>query len=676
MIFAAGKTLIRVKTMSFSFHGGETKKVFVGDNEPESLKLAVNDLIKDINSVCGKAESTSSFLAADIICCSDKNEMFAEISNGVSFAREEELFYEIKNDKIVICGNGDLGTMWGIYTFSEKELGIPPYYLFDDFKPIRKEKLELAEKTVSDYPKTRFRGWFINDEDLLDGFMSQGKRDLDYAFYQNVIHPDLMEMIVETALRYRMNLLIPSSLTDIYNPPEENLVKIIEKRGLFVSQHHIEPLGAFANGMKKFFKNNGYSENISYISNKEGMIACWKHYAEGWAKYPRVVWQLGLRGMADKPVWQSDSSVGQSDEARGALISEAIKTQYDIIAEASGTDEIYATSTVWMEGAHLLSAGTLDLPQKTITVFADIGMSQMFGNDFFNVKRLAGRKYGVYYHSAYWHTGPHLSEGVLPQKMQFSYELARKYNSDYYSVLNVGNIKEFTFSIYLNSKIVWSGGEITAEKAKDNYARAYVGDMAEEMKSAIDLYYKGLGHIPDGEYEKFCKKYNFDYHDYGNTGFPSVNLNDGIMYWCFHNEFNYKKDFYTKEFGETVRSGLAAMTKANETFEKIAESLPNDKKLALQRQWGYQSYLWVCFFSAAKLVCELIERSESMTKEDFISTHEKVAEWFLRILEKRKECYTGKWQGWFNGDGKVSVKRLYEACLTEISHADDYCPRR
>lgn len=658
--------------MSFIIKNGETKRVFVGVDEPEALKLAVNDLVKDINSVCGKACLTDDSASADIIVCSDKSGLFGELSGGTAFLREEEFFYEIKNDKIIICGKGDLGAMWGIYTFSEKELGIPPYYLFDDFKPEKKEKLVLAEKKESDYPKTRFRGWFINDEDLLDGFMSQGKRDLDYTFYQNVIHPDLMEMIVETALRYRMNLLIPSSLTDIYNPPEENLVKVIEKRGLFVSQHHIEPLGAFANGMKRFFKNNGYSENISYISNKEGMIACWKHYAEGWAKYPRVIWQLGLRGMADKPVWQSDSAVGSSDEERGALISEAIKTQYDIIEEATGTDEIYTTSTVWMEGAHLLSAGTLDLPKKTITVFADIGMSQMFGNDFFNVKREAERKYGVYYHSAYWHTGPHLSEGVLPEKMEFCYKLARKYRSDYYSVLNVGNIKEFTFSIYLNSKIVWSGGKITAEQAKEEYCKAYVGAMADEMKTAVDLYYKGLGHISDDEYKKFCKKYNFDYHDYGDTGFPSVNLNDGIMYWCLRNEFNYKKDFYTKEFGETVRSGLVTMTKANEAFEKIANSLSDDRKLALERQWCYQSYLWVCFFSAAKLICELIERSDEMTKADFISVHEKAAEWFLKVFEKRRECYTGKWQNWFNGDRKVSVKQLYDLCLSEISHVTDY----
>ncbi len=659
--------------MSFVFRNNEEKKIFVSENETEALRLAVKDLMKDIRAVCGRAVETNDSAFADIIICSNENDRYGEFSEGFSFTREEEFFYRVNEDKIVICGNGDLGTMWGIYTFSEKELGIPPYYLFDDFKPEARKELKIASKTVNEYPHTRFRGWFINDEDLLEGFMHEGKRNVEYSFYRNVIAPELMEAIVETALRFRMNMIIPSSLIDIYNEPEENLVKIISRRGLFISQHHIEPLGAFRHGIERFFKENGYDENISYLSNKEALVACWKHYAERWARYPRVVWQLGLRGMDDKPVWQADSAVGDSDEERGKLISEAIRTQYDIISAASKTDKIYTTSTVWMEGAHLLAAGTLKLPENTITVFADIGMSQMFGNDFFETKREQSRKYGVYYHAAYWHTGPHLSEGVLPQKMEYSYRLARKYRSDYYSVMNVGNIKEFTYSINLNSKIVWYAGEFSVRELQNEYCKGYVGETyAEKTGEAIDLYFDALGSVEEKAYKEFCEKYDFDYRKYEDTDFPSVNLNDGIMYWCFHNEFNYKRDFYTEAFGKTVRDGLNKMTRANEFFEEIAEKLSEDRRGALHRQWCYQSYLWVCFFSAAELMCGLIERGDKLTEKEFIAAHEKAAQYFLDVLAERKKYYTGKWQKWFDGDGKVSVKKLYELCLSEIACAENY----
>lgn len=659
--------------MSFVFKKDEGKKIYIADSEAQSLRLAANDLVKDIRAVCGGATLTNDYNLADIVICSNLASCFEKFSGGVKFSHEEEFFYLVQADKIVICGNGDLGTMWGIYTFSEQELGIPPYYLFDDFSPVNQEILSIEEKFCTDYPHTRFRGWFINDEDLLDGFMSKGQRNIEYAFYQNVIHPDLMEMIVETALRFRINLLIPSTLLDIENPPEENLIKIITKRGLYVSQHHIEPLGAFSHGMKRFFKSHGYDETISYISNKEAMIACWQHYAARWAKYPRVVWQLGLRGMSDKPVWQSDFAVGDSDEERGRLISEAIQTQYDIIAKASKTDKIYTTSTVWMEGAHLLSVGALSLPKDTITVFSDIGMSQMFGDDFFRVAREKSRRYGIYSHAAYWHTGPHLSEGVLPQKMWQTYETAREYQSEYYSVMNVGNLKEFTFSVNLNAKIVWAGEKASLEQIQSAYCKSYAREKADELSHGIDLYFAGLGGIDEEEYKKFCEKYNFDYHHYDALKFPVVNINDGIMYWCFHNEFNYKKDFYTKNFGKIVAVGLDKMQEANAVFERVASEVFGDRRAALHRQWCYQSFLWVKFFTAAKLLCNLIETSDTMTKDEFIAVHEKVAQCFLDILGKRREYYTDKWENWFAGDRKVSVKKLYELCLEEIRHASDYC---
>ena len=50
-------------------------------------------------------------------------------------------------------------------------------------------------------------------------------------------------MVLETAVRLGINLIIPASFVDIHNPPEENLIRMAVERGLYVSQHHVEPLG-------------------------------------------------------------------------------------------------------------------------------------------------------------------------------------------------------------------------------------------------------------------------------------------------------------------------------------------------------------------------------------------------------------------------------------------------
>ena len=46
--------------------------------------------------------------------------------------------------------------------------------------------------------------------------------------------------------------------------------------------------------------------------------------------------------------------------------------------------------------------------------------------------------------------------------------------------------------------------------------------------------------------------------------------------------------------------------------------------------------------------------------------------YFLDILNERKRYYVGKWKKWFAGDRKVSVKKLYELCLDEISRVKNY----
>lgn len=664
--------------MGFVFNAGDMKKVYIAQNEKENVCLAAYDLIKDIRSVCCDAVFTDDVNSADIFVCSADNKEFSLISNGeVKFLHEEEFCYCIKNGKLYFFGADDLGAMWAIYSFSENELKIPPFYIFEDIKITKNNRLELVDKIVCDYPHTKFRGWFINDEDLLGGFKSKGKRDIDYAFYRDIIHPDLMDKIVETALRFRINLIIPSTLVDICNPDEENLVKIVSRRGLFVSQHHIEPLGVSHFGFAKFTKTYGFDSLQSFTQNPNAMISCWKHYAEKWSKYPRIVWQVGLRGAGDRPVWDSDKSVGDSVQERGSLISKAIQTQYDIIKEFY-KEKIYTTSTVWMEGAKLLQSGYLKLPKSTVSVFADIGMNQLFGEDFFSVPREKNRKYGIYYHSQYWHTGPHLAEGVLPEKIDYCYKLSRENASDYYSVLNVSNVKEFTFSINLNAKLAWYGARKTAKTIIDEYCVLYVGKYAEELKNAINKYYKALGAIDEASFKGFCERFDFNYHKYEDLPFHASTVNDGIVCNFGRNialNFEDKNDvwqcvLYSDIFAKTIRNGKKIMQQAYCDFASLEEKLSSGYRNALKKQWCWQSFYWINLFSYAEEHCAAVEMYKSGNTKDIASHYEKAAKYLEKIIEEREVLYDGEWVNWFNDERKLNMKELLEICLDEKSKAE------
>lgn len=644
--------------MSFLFQKNNCKKIYVANGEAESVYLAVNDLIKDIRSVCGDVTTVNEVSLADIIVCSNDSTEFSALSeNAVHFSQAEEFVYKIKDGKIFFFGAGDLGVIWAIYTFSERELNIPPYYFFDGIEIERKSALSLENKIVSEYPYTRFRGWFINDEDLLSGFMNKGERNIDYFFYKKVIDPTLMERVVETALRYRMNLLIPSTLVDIENPAEAALLDVASKRGMYISQHHIEPLGVSHYGMRDFMKANGYDEkNISFITNREGMEAAWRHYAKKWAKYPRVVWQLGLRGNSDVPVWASDKNVGSSDEERGALISEAIFTQYNIIKEAV-RGEIYTSMTVWMESANLLAKGVLKLPEDTIIIFSDIGASQMYGEDFFSVPRVEGRRYGVYYHTAYWNVGPHLAECVIPQKMDYCYSLARDMQAGYYSVLNVANVKEFTFSIFINSALTWYGATVNLSTIIEDYARHYANE-SRELCRVIEGYFDCFVDMGEEWYKEWCQRNNFHYHKYEKLPFATFALNDGWLCWFIKRPFEDKVKFFQPAVGEGLLKALDAMEKAKKYLQAV--EVRENAKDAFSRQWLYQANYWVELIRAGISVYDAVKEAWQGNKENLEKLYMKAAVALDNILKHRENIYCGEWENWFSFEKKLDIEGMCE----------------
>lgn len=639
--------------MSFVFQEKDCKKIYIAKGEAESVRLAVKDFIKDIRSVCGDAALVENAQIADIIVCSDLSAEFPILcAEEQAFSHVEEFIYRVKDGKLFFFGAGDLGVIWALYTFSEKELGIPPYYYFDDIPAEKKSAFTIENKCVREHPHTRFRGWFVNDEDLLSGFMHKGERNIDYFFYKRVIHPDLMEKIVETALRFRINLLIPSTLVDIENPAEAALLDVAAKRGMYISQHHIEPLGVSHFGMRDFLKTHGYdAENISFITNRQGMEAAWRHYAEKWAKYPRVVWQLGLRGNSDIPVWVSDKNVGDSDEERGGLISDAIFTQYNIIKEVV-QDEIYTSMTVWMESANLLAKNVLKVPEDTVLVFADIGGSQMYGEDFFSVPREAGRKYGVYYHAGYWNVGPHLAESVIPRKMEYCYALARSTQADGYSVLNVANVKEFTFSIFINSSLTWYGPTANLSKIMREYARHYTDDQ-ESLCNAINDYFETFVDMGEEWYAEWCERNNFHYHKYENLPFASFSLNDGWLCWFLKRPFEDKVKFFDAQTGTQLSKALDLMQKAEAALQAV--SLKKNAEQAFCRQWLYQACYWTRLIKAGLSVFRAVKEAWEGNRKNLCALYMEASRELESIIALREEIYCGKWKNWFAFEKKLDI---------------------
>ncbi|RRJ98979.1 hypothetical protein Ga0100230_011925 [Opitutaceae bacterium TAV3] len=383
---------------------------------------------------------------------------------------------------VAITGADELGAIYGIYEFSNRFLGVDPLWFWKDIEPapLTPDELRARLATAAANPATatitsppppfRYRGWFINDEDLLSTWPTRPaepdrQRFLDWPprattlqrslddeeanyetrllqYYTPIPTPEVMEQVFETLLRLRGNLIIPTSFNDLTNPAEAAIIRAAIRRGLYVSHHHVEPLGVSHFAYETWCLKNNYTDApFSYREAPDVMRACWRAHAQHWRDIAgdRVIWQVGLRGRGDRPLWSHDPDA----QARAAeFIASALADQLDIIRSIDPRPIPPATLTLWLEGARLVANGQLQVPSGVTCVFADDHITQELQRDFNVLPRNPHETRGVYYHAAVWPFGPHLVQGPPPSKIARIIRQLLDQGDTHYALLNVSNIRE------------------------------------------------------------------------------------------------------------------------------------------------------------------------------------------------------------------------------------------
>lgn len=626
--------------------------IVLSPNADEAIVLAAKDLQRDLRRLSGKKNGfpITTSASAPIICIQPTHEGTAEAYS-----------VKVTDLGVSITGSDILGTVYGIYAFSTNYLNILPVYRLTDIFPDVCAELEIDNKTVTS--KTRqikFRGWFINDEDLLCDFRDGGgRRDLDYGYYQQVLHPDVLDMVLETALRMEINLVIPGSLADIDNPAEAEMIAAVVRRGLYVSTHHIEPVGASFFAIENYLKKRGRSnENLSIISNPGLFEEVWKYYIDKWAKYgKRVVWQIGLRGKGDRAVWKGDPNfTDDSEAARGAIVSKAINTQHRLISEALGTTDFPSTITMWSEMSGLYGSGVLDLPEGSTIVLSDTGHTQMFTENFYSAPRYPKWNYGIYYHTSFWYEGPHLAEGCDLRKMTFSYNEARKMDSLSYSMVNISNLRPVHFSVWFNSQLMNNPNEFDMDVTLKSMLNSLYGNDAAALEPMHKEYYECFAAMQIEDLLYRYSRLNVTRHDYGKLNFPEYPATDGYLR---HAGIKMKQGMYLAKdhalFLQTIRT---SMEKWKDLYNKLCVLEPSlsaksqeyiRKFLKFETYYMMQLSKWVLEISTI-----LYDRDDNKRKESLSRAVNILSD----ILETRKVLEQGHWAGWHNGDRKIGIADL------------------
>jgi hypothetical protein len=258
---------------------------------------------------------------------------------------------------------------------------------------------------------------------------------------------------------------------------------------VFVSQHHVEPLGVSAFSYFNYWKKRGRDLKYSYYSQPAEVREVWRAYAAAWAKYPNVIWQLGLRGIADRPMWMADPNTPQSDADRGRLISEAMAAQVKILDEVAPGQPRHLSTTLWAEGSTLNRKNLLTIPPETIVVFADNSPGWKWQTDFYETPRRPENRYGVYYHHALIGSGPHLAQVPSPARTFAVMQAAVAHGAATYAICNVSNLREFVLGIDATAKMTWRMDDFDPERFLDAWVGARFSRNQAEIAAAYRAFF-------------------------------------------------------------------------------------------------------------------------------------------------------------------------------------------
>ncbi len=127
------------------------------------------------------------------------------------------------SNSLVISGSDRRGTAYGVFELS-KQLGVSPWYWWADVPVKKTTNLYLKKNiSISDVPKVKYRGIFINDEaPALSSWSKEKFGGFNHQFYEKVF---------ELILRLKGNYLWPAMWGNAFYDDDSLNIKMADRYG-------------------------------------------------------------------------------------------------------------------------------------------------------------------------------------------------------------------------------------------------------------------------------------------------------------------------------------------------------------------------------------------------------------------------------------------------------------
>lgn len=392
----------------------------------------------------------------------------------VSTPHEPEAWEVVEADgALEIHAGDDFGFIYGLYAISRELLGVKDLWFWNDqiFEPVEAIDVPAGFHLESHPTATRYKGFFVNDEVLLEDWQVDNDKDKPWR------------LVFETIYRLGGNLVIPGS-----GQRGEPHLKLAQDMGFYINQHHACPLGA------RMFATAYPGVAPQWPEQRERFEALWREAIEA-QKDHRTVWTLGFRGQGDSPFWAADPRY-DTDEARGRVLSEVIARQYEMVQELDPG----APCVIYLygEAMDLYRKGVLTYPAGLTKIWADNGFGRMVsrrqgGWDPRVDAMPEGESNGIYFHASFYdlQAANHITPLCVDPRL-VARELGRvlDHNGGDVWIVNSSNVKPHVYFLNLIAAI-WRDGKVDAERVCRDYVAQYYGvNAADEVLGLFDAYWQ------------------------------------------------------------------------------------------------------------------------------------------------------------------------------------------
>lgn len=346
---------------------------------------------------------------------------------------------------LVATGADIRGSIYAAYRLAEELLGVDPWYFWVDKEPTARERIEVPEGFNREFgsPTFKYRGWFINDEDLLSAFAPDPLRE-------NIFSLHMADRIYETLLRLRGNMIVPAT----FPFPDERCQELAARRGLVLNMHHCLVLGV---NMYRWPDEVPFS----FTKHPDILERYWQASIDAYKDY-EVVWSVAYRGKSDHPFWAEDPEL-KTPADRGAVMTRAIAKQVEMVRKLHPDAPIIAN--MWAEGAEMLHQGLIKLPDGVTVIWPDAG------NGMIRDQGRVQPGQGIYYHTAMM-SGAHnqLTEMVNPGRICNQIGRFARAGATQFLLVNVSDIRPVPLSTDCVMKLAWDAKPYLMESDATNMA--------------------------------------------------------------------------------------------------------------------------------------------------------------------------------------------------------------